>query len=463
MSDIFKNTIQNIANSQQIIIKDSSTQILASDLLFRITSIIEDAKKSMKHSKRRKLELQDIKTSFRIKKIESNLNSNFDFVPLLTSTNNRPLLVKDIINEPLQEYPIDSTLYIHWLSIEGVEPQIPENPIVENTKLQKFDYLNRVRKSSNIILGSKITGDGTHEIQVDVRQISSHSKITQELQILFDKIIQTYFSNSKEEKESILFLLANDSSIQPILIYLIDFIEENVKQNVKNIENLYILMKMLRSFIRNKAIKLDKISLRILPLIITCLINANIKSTKSLLYSDFCLLCSRTLSQLFLSILDQNNKIKARISNVFLSVLLNSHSSFRSLYGSLLGIASLDLESIRLVILPHIQILTLKFINHYIQFNHFNFSWKYQAFYCFHLLVSSIGSYYLVFTLDLDWQKNSKKNSNLKFQKQNLLLNEKKEIEKDSYKNESLIFTFLGESFIPFFYSPNLHLCDSLI
>ena len=38
--------------------------------------------------------------------------------------------------EPLPEAPINSDIYLHWLVIDGFQPRIPENPMVESsTKL----------------------------------------------------------------------------------------------------------------------------------------------------------------------------------------------------------------------------------------------------------------------------------------------------------------------------------------
>lgn len=89
----------------------------------------------MKHGKRTKLTSEDINNSLRLRNLET-LYGYSSKEPLhfqkaskdLYYIDDKEIDFQDILSKPLPKIPRDSSLGTHWLSIEGTQPPIPQNP-----------------------------------------------------------------------------------------------------------------------------------------------------------------------------------------------------------------------------------------------------------------------------------------------------------------------------------------------
>lgn len=96
----------------------------------------------MRHGKRRKLLPYDINRALKIKNLEPILGFNGkEHVPFQSKGNNdrvvhfieqKELDLQEIISQAsggsFKKLPLDVTLRAHWLAIDGVQPDVPENP-----------------------------------------------------------------------------------------------------------------------------------------------------------------------------------------------------------------------------------------------------------------------------------------------------------------------------------------------
>ncbi|KAE8733998.1 Transcription initiation factor TFIID subunit 6 [Hibiscus syriacus] len=117
---------------------------------------------------------------------------------------------KEVIESPLSKAPIDTSVTSHWLAIEGIQPEIPENASVEAPSDGKK---------------AEFKEDGT---SVDVKLPVKHV-LSRELQLYFDEIVESTMNRSL----SILFKqallsLATDSGLHPLVPYFTYFIADEV-------------------------------------------------------------------------------------------------------------------------------------------------------------------------------------------------------------------------------------------
>ena len=92
----------------------------------------------MVHSRRQKLSVDDVNSAMKLRNLEPLYgfepteplafravpNTGLFYVPT------DELDVESILQEPLPKAPQPMCLTSHWLAIEGVQPQIPQNPVL---------------------------------------------------------------------------------------------------------------------------------------------------------------------------------------------------------------------------------------------------------------------------------------------------------------------------------------------
>ena len=169
---------------------DSAAKELADEINFRIKTIIQDGTKFMHHGRRKKLTTSDIDHALKIKNVEVSESiwlfiwwnpyltnecfhqplygfSNPDHMPFRFASgggrelhffDDKELDISGIINASLPKLPLDITLrskpfvkfcwYIltdfafspaHWLSIDGIQPAVPENPPLLSKDQQRVE------------------------------------------------------------------------------------------------------------------------------------------------------------------------------------------------------------------------------------------------------------------------------------------------------------------------------------
>jgi transcription initiation factor TFIID subunit 6 len=144
-----KETLRSYAHSKGITsIDDEALRILAQDLEYRIKELCQEASKFMLASRRTKLTIDDVNYALISRNIEplfgydpqeslmfKSLPSNIYYVP------DEEVDLEEYLNRPLPKIPHRPSINSHWLAIEGVQPQIPQNPLFVEKPVVKQDVL----------------------------------------------------------------------------------------------------------------------------------------------------------------------------------------------------------------------------------------------------------------------------------------------------------------------------------
>lgn len=184
-----------------------ATEHLARDVEYRISQVLEEALKFMRHGKRTTLTTQDISQALRLLEVE----------PLYGYDSTRPLrfgeasigpgqplfYVEDeemdfekLINAPLPKVPREMNFTAHWLAVEGVQPSIPQNPTQADQRNQE---LAAKGQGANSTLAAMSGNDN-----VSVKPLVKHV-LSKELQLYFERICSAILDEQNDEYRNAAF------------------------------------------------------------------------------------------------------------------------------------------------------------------------------------------------------------------------------------------------------------------
>ena len=269
--------IKDVAESVGIAsVNDDTLQALSSDVEYRLSQVLEEALKFMRHSKRLLLSTQDIAQALRVLDVE----------PLYGYESTRPLrfgeasigpgqplfYVEDeevdfekLINAPLPKVPREMSftgkyiltcsrnlvkaLLAHWLAVEGVQPSIPQNPTTADSRNQE---LVPKGPGANQNLAA-ISGNDNVTVKPLVKHI-----LSKELQLYFEKICSALLDEASDEyRVAALASIRSDPGLHQLVPYFVQFIAEKVTHNLKNLFVLTQMMQLTSAMLDNESLYVD--------------------------------------------------------------------------------------------------------------------------------------------------------------------------------------------------------------
>ncbi len=237
----------------------------------------------MVHSRRQKLSVDDVNSAMKLRNLEPLYgfepteplafravpNTGLFYVPT------DELDIESILQEPLPKAPQPICLTSHWLAIEGVQPQIPQNPIIADRNAIGEQVNPLASKSEMVVLpgkrGDLVSEDA--EIKPQVKHI-----LSKEHQLYYDTLISDLLEGTSPTSEysnaalSAISALKNDAGIQQILPYFIQFIAETVPKSLLLGLRLRMTMDMAGSLLNNEHLFVEPYLHQLMPPILSCVV-----------------------------------------------------------------------------------------------------------------------------------------------------------------------------------------------
>ncbi|OCK80596.1 DUF1546-domain-containing protein [Lepidopterella palustris CBS 459.81] len=373
--------IKDVAESVGIAsLSDAVVEELARDVDFRITQVLDEALKFMRHGKRTTLGTQDISNALRVLNVE----------PLFGYESTRPLrfgeasigpgqplyYVEDeevdfekLINSPLPKVPREITFTAHWLAVEGVQPSIPQNPTSSDSRHN--DLLPKGIGANPYL--AAVNGHDNVSVKPLVKHVLSKESIE-----LYNKLSSALVDETNEEwRNAALASLRTDPGIHQLTTYLITFFAEKVTHNLKNIFILTQMMHATAALLSNPTIYLDPYIASIVPPVLTCLVGKHLgpspspatnTSSDSLLANGtahtnpiafFALrdLAASILTTIARRYSSTSATLKPRIARTCLKHFLDPAKPFGTHYGAIIGLTGIaGPEGVRLLVLPNLKL-----------------------------------------------------------------------------------------------------------
>lgn len=334
---------------------------LARDVEYRISQVLEEALKFMRHGKRTTLSTQDISQALRLLDVE----------PLYGYESTRPLrfgeasigpgqplyYVEDedmdfekLINAPLPPVPREMSFTAHWLALEGVQPSIAQNPTQADNNSRE---LTAKGPGANQTLAALSGGDN-----VAVKPLVKHV-LSKELQLYFDRISQAIYDGSNEElRTAALASLRTDPGIHQLLPYFTQLAADKITHHLASIFTLTQSLQLLAALLDNSALYLAPYVPHMIPSVLTCLIAKHLgNSTSDGPTTHFALraFASSLLGSISNAYASTSSTLKPRLVRSCLSAFLDSHKPWGTHYGAVIGLTQIaGPAGVRSLLLPHL-------------------------------------------------------------------------------------------------------------
>jgi len=341
-------------------LNDEVLSVLSSDVEFRLSQVLEEAFRFMRHSKRTTLCTQDISNSLRILNVE----------PLYGYESTRPLrfgeasigpgqplfYVEDeeidfekLINAPLPKVPREMSFTAHWLAVDGVQPNIPQNPTTADSRNQEL--LPKGPGTSQTL--AALSGNDNVTVKPLVKHI-----LSKELQQYFNEICKSLLDEGNDEyRVAALASLRSDPGLHQLVPYFVQFIAEKVTHGLKNLFVLNQMMQLTQAMLENETLYVDPYIGQIIPSVITCLCSSRLGSSSNHLeHYPLRSFAASLIGFIAKKYGHSSHALKGRLSRSCLKYFLDPSKPFSVHYGAILGLqAAGGPEVVRVGLVPNLK------------------------------------------------------------------------------------------------------------
>ncbi|RDL38775.1 Histone-fold containing protein [Venustampulla echinocandica] len=359
--------VRDVAESVGISsLNEEAVRSLSQEVEYRVGQVIVEAMRFMHQGKRTILGTQDISQALRVLDVE----------PLYGYESTRPLrfgeaslgpgqplfYIEDeevdfekLINAPLPKVPRDMSLTAHWLSIEGVQPSIPQNPTTAEARATE---LVPKGPGANPSLAALAGNDN-----VSFKPLVKHV-VSKELILFFDKIRSAILDDDPDPetivlRESAFESVRQDPGLHQLVPYFINFAAEKVTHSLDNTFVLRQMMELTAALISNKSLFIDPYVASLVPPVLTCLLGHKLgPETPEDLKTQFQLrdLAASLIGQISRKYAESSHQLRPRLARTCLKYFLDPSRSPGEHYGAINGLSALGGPAVvRSVLLPNIK------------------------------------------------------------------------------------------------------------
>jgi transcription initiation factor TFIID subunit 6 len=324
-------------------LSDEAAAVIAPDAEYRLRELAQEALKFMRHSKRDVLTTEDVRCALKLRSVEALYGFNSAQEPLnfaraagssdLYYLEDKDVDLTDIIAAPLPACPIDYSLSIHWLAVEGVQPAIPQNPSIE--------VITKKRKPT---IAEKIP---------EVKPVIEHI-LSRELQLYYEKITDAIKSKDQPLKESALSSLEIDTGIHTLVPYFTQFIADEVSQNLKSLPLLESLMHMAFAMLKNESLNIEPYLHHLMPSVLTCLVGKKLCEAPDEDHWKLRDYAAEVIAFVSGRWGKTYSTLLPRLTKTLLNAFLDPSRPLTTHYGGVRGLGALGQETILLSVLPNV-------------------------------------------------------------------------------------------------------------
>ncbi|KAF8383428.1 hypothetical protein PRIPAC_72570 [Pristionchus pacificus] len=261
--------------------------------------VVYDAHKFAIHGRRAKVVGGDVEAALRLAGLEN-------LTPLGHTLPNPPPMVEvanpygmenwfvpddieidlaELREHPPQSLPAAPYLRAHWLVYNGKMPRVPENVQPEEVAKSEVSCAAAAAElAARRETSEATTSSAGASFKRDAREVATSEQVmvqpvpsealSVEQQRYFKEIIETVVGTDDKRRQEALQSLEQDTGIQALLPRITRMIADSVRLNVayRCMSMLIYLVRIVRSLLNNKTVKLEPYLHELLPSLVSCMI-----------------------------------------------------------------------------------------------------------------------------------------------------------------------------------------------
>ncbi|KAF0699684.1 Aste57867_9761 [Aphanomyces stellatus] len=318
---------------------------LAPEIEFRLREIIQDAMKFKSHARRDRLTTKDINHALSTRNMEilygygaGTGNVTFRKIsPGLYVTDDPEVPVADILNAPLPVCPLEPSVHMHWLAVEGVQPKIPENDVDDSSTAT---YITSISDPA-------FTGD------VQRKPLVKHV-LTDEMQLYYEKVTEAIKADDFNRQQAAFASLTKDPGLHQLLPYFSKFIYDEVKNSQRDLVLLTSILRMARCLLSNQSLRIELYLEQLIPSILTCVLNRQLCENPADDHWAVRKSAAHLMAQICQRFGDSYENIQLRVSKTYHDAFLDPTRPFTTQYGAIVGCLYLGPLVMETLLFPHV-------------------------------------------------------------------------------------------------------------
>jgi transcription initiation factor TFIID subunit 6 len=315
-----------------------------------MTEIVRAAVGVQRHSKRarvqRSLQLSDVKMALQYKG-EAPVYS--------TGLKNEKVDLNAYLQSELQDAPPDMAMTMHWLAVDGIQPNIPlnrrSNASDGNEPLLALDKAHDKEAQDSDEDPSSSSG-------ISIRQLLPRL-LAEELVLYFTRITLAIERGTPIQQDAALHSVAFDSGTQELVPFFCRFVVLQIHHNIGNAPYCHVLIRLVHALVQNPNLHLELHLNQLLPPVLTCVVAKQLsnpsksKSTSTNVDDAFSLRvgAAHALSTICTSFGEKYASLKPKVLSE-LSVACQPSQPIETQFGGIVGMIGFGPKAIDAFVLP---------------------------------------------------------------------------------------------------------------
>jgi len=255
-------------------------------------------------------------------------------------TEDKELSLEDIVTQTkLPALPLQPTYTVHWLAVEGVQPDIPQNP----PKVKRSTGHRSNAKTDSLILEEP-------EVKPTIRHV-----LSKELQEFYEKLVDSVLGVDHVAHQAALTAMSSDPGLHQLMPYFCQFIQKQVAENLQNLSILSRIMNMVHCLLINPNIHVDHYLHHIIPAVLTCLVGKRLCESPTENHWALRDHAAELVSYICHRWGREYVNIQPRIVKTLVHAFLDVRRPLTTHYGAIVGLSRLGPQTRQLMLLPNLD------------------------------------------------------------------------------------------------------------